>query len=143
MTLSNDGAIERLARGVIARTLPKPEWTHAGHFAAALWLLRERPELTAPDAIRGLITRYNEATDTPNSDTGGYHHTITLVSVRAAADRLRRHPPDAPLHAILAALMASPLGDRDWPLAYWRRETLFSVMARRTWVEPDIGAMPF
>jgi len=29
MTSLNDTDIERIARGVIARTLPKAEWTHA------------------------------------------------------------------------------------------------------------------
>ena len=85
MTLSDDRSIEALALRVIDRSLPKAEWTHAGHFAAALWLLRNRPELTRPDEMRTLISRYNEATGTANIDTGGYHHTITLASIHAAA----------------------------------------------------------
>ncbi len=143
MTLSDDIAIERLAMRVIDRSLPKSEWTHAGHFAAALWLLRDRPDLTAPDEIRRLISRYNEATNTPNTDSGGYHHTITLASIRAASDHLVRYAADAPLHVALKHLMASPLGDPDWLLAYWRRDTLFSVAARRGWVEPDLAVLPF
>lgn len=143
MSLSDDASIERLALSVIDRTLPKSEWTHAGHFAAALWLLRNRPDLAAPEEIRVLITRYNEATSTPNTDAGGYHHTITLASIRAASDHLRRLDPDAPLHEALRSLMASPLGDPDWLLSYWRRDTLFGVAARRAWVEPDLAPMPF
>lgn len=143
MNLSDDGAIERLALRFIARSLPKAEWTHAGHFAAALWLLRHRPDLTMPDEIRQLIICYNEATDTANTDTGGYHHTITLASMRAAADHLRGCPPDAPLHAALRSLMASPLGHPDWLLTYWRRDTLFSATARRAWIEPDLDVLPF
>jgi hypothetical protein len=143
MTLSNDESIERLALRLIDRSLPKSEWTHAGHFAAALWLLRNRRDLTTPDEIRNLITRYNEATSTANTDAGGYHHTITLASLRAADNHLRDHAPDAPLHAALSSLMSSPLGHPDWLLAYWRRDTLFSVAARRGWVEPDLAAPPF
>lgn len=143
MTLCDDASIERLALSMIDRSLPKREWTHAGHFGAALWLLRNRPDLTTPDEIRLLITRYNEATSTPNTDIGGYHHTITLASMRAAADHLRRLDPDAPLHEALRSLMASPLGDPDWLLSYWRRDTLFGVAARRAWVEPDLAPMPF
>ena len=67
MILTDDGAIERLTLRMIDRTLPKADWTHAGHFAAALWLLRLRPELTKPARMRRLITRYNEATGTPRS----------------------------------------------------------------------------
>ena len=143
MALSNDSEIERHALSVIDRTLPKSEWTHGGHFAAALWLLRKRPELTTPDEIRCLITRYNDATHTPNTDTSGYHHTITLASLRAAARSLRDHRPDALLHDVYRSLMASPFGQSDWLLRYWHPDTIFSVAARREWVEPDIAALSF
>jgi hypothetical protein len=128
---------------VIDRTLPKEDWTHTGHFAAALWLHRNRPDLTTPERMRALISGYNEATNTPNTDTGGYHHTITLASIRAAASHLRDHAADAPLHAVLGSLLLSPIGDPDWLLAYWHRDTLFSSAARRHWVDPDRAALPF
>ena len=143
MSLTTDPDIERLALAMIDCSLPKAEWTHAGHFAAALWLLRHRPELATPDAMRVLIMRYNEATGTANTDTGGYHHSITIASLRAAAWHLAAHAAEVPLHLVLAALMASAQGRSDWLLAYWRRETLFSVAARRGWVAPDLAPLPF
>jgi hypothetical protein len=143
MLLNDDADIARLARAMIDCTLPKADWTHEGHFAAALWLLRHRAQLAMPDAMRGLIMRYNEATDTPNTDTGGYHHSITVASLQAAAHHLAEHAPDAPLHAVLAAVMGSAQGRSDWLLVHWRRETLFSVAARRNWVPPDLAALPF
>ncbi len=99
--------------------------------------------LAAPDTIRVLITRYNEATGTVNNADGGYHHTITLASMRAAGRHLADHPPTMPLHRVLEALMMSPTGRPDWLLAYWRRETLFGCEARRTWVAPDLKTLPF
>jgi hypothetical protein len=42
---------------------------------------------------------------------------------------------------VLAGLMAGPCGRSDWLLAHWRRETLFSVAARRGWVAPDLLAL--
>lgn len=143
MSLTTDLDIERLALAMIACTLPKAEWTHEGHFAAALWLLRHRPDLAMPDAMRGLIRRYNEATHTPNTDSSGYHHSITIASLQAAAHHLAMHAPDVPLHDVLAALMASPQGRSDWLLVHWRRETLFSVAARWDWVAPDLAPLPF
>jgi hypothetical protein len=141
MMLKDDTAIERLARAMMDCSLPKVEWTHEGHFAAALWLLRYRPDLAAPEAMRGLIMRYNESTDTPNTESGGYHHSITIASIRAAAHHLAGH--DGPLHEVLAALMASVQGRSDWLLAHWNRDTLFSVAARRNWVPPDLVPLPF
>lgn len=143
MVLSSDSDIEALALAMVACTLPKAEWTHEGHFAAALWLLRHRPDLATPDAMRGLIMRYNDATNTPNTDTGGYHHSITIASLRAAAHQLAEQAADVPLHVVLAALMAAPQGRSDWLLAHWTRDTLFSAAARRDWVPPDRAPLPF
>ena len=143
MTGPDDAGIERLALRLIDRTLPKTEWTHAGHFAAALWLCRHRRDLAAPDAIRTLITRYNEATSTANTDTGGYHHTITLASMAAAAGCLADCTPGTPLPVVLASLLASRLGSPGWLLAHWSAGTLFSVAARRQWVAPDLAPLPF
>lgn len=143
MAFPDEMSVERTATAMIDRTLRKREWTHAAHFAAAIWILRNRPDLANPEAFRLLITRYNEATGTPNTDTEGYHHTITVASLRAAADCLERSGPATPLNVVLADIMASELGGRDWILAYWRLETLFSVEARRDWVEPDLDPLPF
>lgn len=142
MVSTDEFSIERLALGVVDRSLPKSEWTHEAHFAAALWLLRHRPELATPEGMRRLITGYNETTGTANTDSTGYHHTITIASMRAAGEHLASRA-DEPLSAVLKALIASPLGHPDWLLSHWTRETLFSVAARREWVEPDVAALPF
>lgn len=143
MPFPDDSSIEHLTLRMIDRSLPKAEWTHAGHFAAALWLLRYRENLTTPIEIRRLITRYNEATNTANTDTSGYHHTITLASMRAAADIHKRLGSETPLHVVLHTLMASDLGHHDWLMVYWSREVLFGLQARRDWVEPDRAPLPF
>jgi hypothetical protein len=143
MFLTTDLAIERVALGMIDRSLPKREWTHEGHFAAALWLCRYRPELTGAETIRTLISNYNEATGTPNTDTGGYHHTITLASMHAAQHFVEINASEVPLHLVLFMLMNSQFGKSDWLLSHWSREVLFSVFARHNWVDPDLMPLPF
>jgi hypothetical protein len=139
--ISSDADIERIGRGVLMRTLPKPEWTHAAHFAAAFWLL-SRPDRDAMREMPGLIRAYNEATGVANTDSTGYHETITLASLRAARAWLNARPHEM-LHASLRELLASDYGRSDWLLAYWSRPLLFSVEARRAWVEPDLRPLPF
>ncbi len=135
--------IERIATGVLGLTHPYAEWTHTAHFAAALWLLR-RPELLRRHGGMGpVIRRYNTAVGVPNTDTDGYHATITEASLRAAAECLAGAAYGAPLAPVLSALLASPLGQSRWPLAYWSEERLMSVAARRAWVEPDLAPLPF
>jgi hypothetical protein len=123
------------------RTLPKKEWTHAAHFAAAFWVLC-RPDMDAPRDMPRLIRAYNEATGVANTDSSGYHETITLGSLRAARAWLAARP-DVPLHEALEALLVSNYGRSDWMLAHWSKPVLFSVEARRAWVEPDLKPLPF
>ena len=143
MSPAEDADIEAIARRLLDLTLPKAMWNHGAHFAAALWLCRHRPDLAEPSAIRRIITRYNEATGTPNNDSSGYHHTITLASMRATVDHLRRCPTGISLRDAHSMLMASDLGRPGWLLAYWSEAVLFSVAARRDWVEPDLGPLPY
>ena len=102
---TSDTEIERIGRGLLERTLPKAEWTHAAHFAAAFWLVR-RPDVHALSEMPGLIRAYNVATGVPNTDTGGYHETITISSLRASYAWLAARP-DMPLHEALNELLAS------------------------------------
>lgn len=139
---SEDLEIDRIARGMIACTLPKPEWTHRAHFAAALWLLAHADVMAKEGGMAPLIRRYNEATGVANFESSGYHETITQASLRGAAGVLASHP-GAPLSAVLDALMDGPLGDKRWPLAFWSEARLMSAEARREWVEPDLAPLPW
>lgn len=141
-TFSSETEVDDLARRFLDRTLPKAEWTHAAHFAVALWLLRHRPEGAVEAAMPGLIRAYNAATGTANTDGSGYHETITLASI-AAARSVSAAWSDRPLHEALQALMATRLGRSDWLLSHWTKERLFSVEARRGWVEPDLSPLPW
>ena len=138
-----DAAIARIGTSLLNGSLPKSEWSHAAHFAATVFLARHHPAQLEPAAIGMIIRAYNDATATPNTDMAGYHATITLASVRAVRAVMAQFAPEAPLHLILADLLASPCGRSDWLLAHWRRETLFSVAARRGWVDPDRAPLPF
>jgi hypothetical protein len=139
---TGDGEILRIGRGLLDRTLPKAEWTHAAHFSAALWLLTDRPLDEVAAMMPGAIRAYNEASGVMNTDSSGYHETITLASLRAAADFLARSPRLA-LFESCNELMRSELGEPGWLFRYWTRERLFSVAARRAWVEPDLEELPF
>lgn len=141
MNIETDDEIEAAARGMMAGTLAKSDWTHAAHFAVALWLLRERGEAATRADMPGLIRRYNESVGGQNTDTEGYHETITQASLHVAAKALC-DAGEAPLSSVLAAMIAGPCGKSDWILAHWTRERLFSAKARRSWVTPDILCLP-
>jgi hypothetical protein len=135
---TTDAEIIAIGQGMVDRTLPKINWTHAAHFAAALWLIETGRASTVPEAIRA----YNDSVGVPNTDTSGYHETITQASMRAAS-AFRSARKHLPLFRVCNDLMVSGLGRADWLLIYWSRGTLFSIEARRGWVEPDLRPLPF
>ena len=140
---ASEAEIIRIGEGLIACTLPRTDWTHGAHFAAALWLMRYRPDMDAAGTMPGLIRAYNQSVGRENDDSGGYHETITLASLRAARGVLDAYPPDMPVWRIVNALLSTNLANPNWLLEYWSRERLMSVEARRQWVEPDLKPLPF
>ena len=139
---TSDEDVAVIARGLLDRTLPRSEWTHAAHFAAALWLLANHTESEAFALMPPTIRAYNEATGTANTDSSGYHETITQASLRAASHFLQAHRTQ-PLFVTCNQLLSSPLGARDWLLAYWSRDRLFSIEARKQWLDPDLHPFLF
>ena len=66
--------------------------------------------------LGGMIRAYNESVGRANDDSGGYHETITLASLRALKGVLEANPPDMPLFQIVNALMALGYSEKeaDW-----------------------------
>ncbi|WP_184716917.1 hypothetical protein [Caulobacter sp.] len=132
-----DAEIAALAQGLLDHSLPKAQWTHAAHLTATLRLVRTRDAGLERD-LPGIIRTYNVSVGGVNDDTSGYHETITqayLAAIRAFVADLPAGISDS---EAAQRLLETPLGDKDWPLTHWSRERLFSVEARRGWVEPDL-----
>ena len=138
----SDAEIEHLGEGMVARTLPRPEWTHEAHLATTTYLLLRRADIDVDKELPGLIRRYNESVGGVNSDSEGYHETITRVFLDGVRLFLSEADPKEPLHELVNELLLSPMGRRDWPLRVYSRERLFSTEARRHFIEPDLQAIP-
>jgi hypothetical protein len=137
----SDVEIAHLGEGLLARTLPRAEWTHEAHLAATTYLLTRRPDVDVDRQLPGIIRRYNESVGGVNDDTHGYHETITRMYLHGV--RLFLRDDDLkPLHELVNALLLSPMGRRDWPLRFYSPALLFSVEARRNFVRPDVAALP-
>ena len=139
----SDEAVAHVGEGLLARTLPRAEWTHEAHLAATTYLLLRHPEIDLDADLPGLIRRYNESVGGVNDDTQGYHDTITRAYLRGVRLFLEEADASRPIHDLVNELLMSPMGRRDWPLRFWSRELLFSVEARRGWVAPDVRALPW
>jgi hypothetical protein len=137
-----DAAIARIGEGLLARTLPRVDWTHEAHLAATTYLLTRRPDVDLDRDLRKIISGYNESVGGVNDDTQGYHETITRVFLHGVRLYLAEADRDEPLHELVNELLLSPMGRRDWPLRFYSAERLFSVEARRKFVLPDIATLP-
>ena len=138
----SDAEIEHLGERFLALRLPREEWTHEAHLATTTWLLLRRPEMDVDEELPGLIRRYNESVGGVNSDSEGYHETITRAFLHGVRLFLAEADASEPLHELVNELLLSPMGQRDWPLRFYSPALLFSVEARRNFVPPDVAALP-
>jgi hypothetical protein len=139
---TSDAEIIRIGEGLLERALPRSDWTHEAHLAATTYLVLKRPDIDLDAELPDIIRRYNESVGGVNDDTQGYHETITRAFLRGVRLFLSDVAADEPLHALINALLLSPMGRRDWPFRFYSRDRLFSVEARRKLVPPDIAALP-
>jgi hypothetical protein len=139
---ADDAAIRRIGEGLLSRALPRADWTHEAHLGATLWLIRDRPDVDVAAEIAGIISRFNESVGGVNDDNNGYHDTITHVFVAGIRLHLAGRDAGEPLVDAVNALLASPVGRRDWPLGFYSRDRLFSVAARRKFIAPDLAPLP-
>lgn len=117
--------------------LPKAAWTHAAHVAVgACYAVRFGGE-AFPHTKAGIL-RHNEAVGTANTDTSGYHETLTrfwvevLAAVTAGLDEWQA-----------ACLAVERFGARrDYHAQFYGYDVVRSVEARRTWQPPDRGPFP-
>ncbi|HEY2775085.1 MAG TPA: hypothetical protein VGK20_13650 [Candidatus Binatia bacterium] len=131
------GSVEEIAAAFVALTLPKTCWTHHAHLRVGLWHVAHHGADEALALLRARIRALNESHGVANTETGGYHESITrfyvwrIATFLASADRARGLDE-------LAADLIERFGAKDLPLQYWSRERLMSVPARLGWVEPDV-----
>jgi len=124
---------KQIAAGLLDASLPQHEWTHRGHITATHVLIREHGHDATLAFCRERIPRLNDAHGVENSDTGGYHETLTVFYVAAVADAVAR---GLTIDETVAEL------DRDVALRWWSEPVLMSVKARRAFVAPDVAVPP-
>lgn len=133
----NHTDIESLVIGFEARTLPKDQWTHEAHLVVAIWHAFHNNQHDALELVRTKITRYNEATGTANTNTSGYHETLTRFWLTVAFRFMRFHHHQS-VEEYLDSILNSPLANKNLPLEFYSQDFLFTPQCRLTWREPDL-----
>ena len=83
--LDSEETIDLFLHAFFHHTLPKAQWTHAAHVTLAASLLHSAEFATVLPQVRNAIRSYNEAVGTRNTDTSGYHETLTVFWLRVVA----------------------------------------------------------
>ena len=131
--------LDEFARQFVAKEIPKRLWTHGAHLAVGLWHVERYGSGEALRRLREGIRSLNEHYGNTNTESAGYHETITCAQVALLADFLKRSDASAPLIERYAQLLDSPLADRNVLFRFYSRELLMSNHARAAWVEPDLA----
>lgn len=135
---ADEEAIRAVTRGLLDTTWPEPEWKHREHCVATLGLVLFYPEMNLDQDLPGIIKRYNLANGGQNTETSGYHHSMTLLYLNAIRHFVQTLPPDTSAADAARMLLQSPIGKKDYPLRYYSRECITSKEARLDWVKPDV-----
>lgn len=138
----SDQEIRRIGQGLLDHSLPKEEWSHAAHCAAAIYFMLERPEIELGRRMPLIIRSYNVATGVENTQDSGYHETITQLYLKVIRQFLCVVSNDMALYEIVNFFMCSPFCKLDYLLLFYSRSRLFSKQARRQFVEPDLRPLP-
>ena len=117
-----------LERGEIANE----DFHHVSHLHVAWVYLAESSSVQqAANKMRDTLRRFAATAGKPQK----YHETITLFWVHL----LSRAHADSGGERLEEIVRANPqLLEKNFPLAYYSAERLFSDEARTSWVEPDL-----
>jgi hypothetical protein len=122
-----------------AATLPTWAWTHEAHLICGLSLLSRFGIEKAPEEMKKRLFKYNEAVGKINSDTSGYHETVTFFWIEAVWERLSVDGKTQFDQETLDALLSNiDLANRNLFLKSYSEALILSVEARRKYVKPDL-----
>lgn len=120
------------------KKLLKEHWTHNAHFAVAfVYLEKYKTVQNTLPKIRESIKTYNEFVGTNNTDISGYHETLTVFWLTIINEyNLFKNINN--ISSTYNEFIQTICANSEFPLNFYSKELLFSKLARRNWIEPDL-----
>jgi hypothetical protein len=125
-------------------SMTRERFNHRAHLCVGLYHLSHPwldDEAAGAQRVRDAILAFNDKVGAVQTETSGYHETITLFYVRIIRHFLFTRQPTEEFNALAEALLEQ-WGDPKLPLQYWSKERLMSWEARLAWIDPDLRALP-
>lgn len=102
----------------------------------AFWHNSNYDFIKALKLVRSKIKAYNLAVGTPNTDSSGYHETLTIFWMLTTKvfilDKAHLSLEQKIIH-----FLKSDFASKHYPLIFYSREVLFSKEARKKWIDGD------
>ena len=138
MSYKNLAEIDVLISRFSDKSLPVEEWTHVAHLTVGLWFVCEYGQAETAQKMPNCIYMYNNSVGTKNTDTSGYHETITQFWIWLLDAYWQRVRNKMTFLEACNHLFTSPFSERTAFLKFYSEDLIFSVKARKEYVSPDI-----
>ncbi|WP_031496026.1 hypothetical protein [Bryobacter aggregatus] len=129
--LIDEGSWADFVRHFEQGTLTREQWTHRAHLLVAAWYVSRYPPIEAGVRIRTGIRHLNECLGGSNTESAGFHETLTEFWIRTVRAHLKRE----------GASLASVNRLLEVPADLWRAHYTIDLpssrKARREWVAPN------
>jgi hypothetical protein len=121
-------------------TLPKERWTHGAHLLTGACYVHRFGRDAALERMRVCVRRYNESVGGKNTETSGYHETITAMWIRLL-DGFRRELGAMERAEFARLAVERFVGEKEVFKRYYDFDVVGSAEARREWVAPNLMAL--
>ena len=139
--LASPEALDAFLLGFEQGKLAKSEWTHGAHVAVAGYYLFDSNFETVLPLMRTRISAFNLAVGGANTETSGYHETLTHFWLLIVAELLRQRQPTSRFEA--ARQTVAIFGEaRTLHTLYYSGNVVQDTEARRQWRAPDLLPLP-
>lgn len=138
---ASEEALDEFFRHWRTGTLPKAAWTHAAHVAVAAYIAFHHREDEAFELTKSGILHHNSCVGTPNTDTSGYHETLTRFWCATVGEFVRSGGFASRLEAVRGAVERFG-ADRDRHTLFYSFDVVNDRKARREWIVPDRAPDP-
>ncbi len=129
--------IEEFVAAFEAGTLPKERWTHGAHLLTGAWYVHTLGAEEAAARMRDRVKAYNLAVGGQNTETSGYHETVTIFWIKRLSV-FCKECGGLPRAEFCAAAVKEFEPRRGILREYYGFDVVASRDARREWVAPDL-----
>lgn len=143
-TPSSQPEFNYIISGFTDKTLPAGDWTHEAHMITGLWYASKLGYDKSLEFMRENIIKYVEARGKENTDSSGYHESITVFWMWLLNSFWERYKAsNTTFEDVCNQLLTSKYTDQGIMLQFYSREVLFSKEARLAFIEPDLQPFDF